>query len=428
MGKGNIPPDIPGFSIPYQEGEAVLNGTTDFSSVQDAVDHASEGDTILIGPGTFSAVLVETADLTFIGSGPGTIIDGGSNGVAFDINANNVTVIQVSARTDTGVAGQNLYPFRVRNNISGVVLQLCRVIDGDDNAFRIIGDETKLIGCVVEANDGQGFNFTGSSRGCAAIGCVVQSGVSSIGIRLDGERGAAIGCSVTGVGSTGIDVNDPSATVDGNVIDSTFGDGIAVRSESTNAIVMANVVTNWDTGNNGNVAIDTTDAPAGAILIGNNPPGENNADATTYKGNDIDTNGDGTVDEADDLTDAGWVARLVDSPNGQIPNAALDNGDSAEISVPVADGETLKVYRWGAYQISDGTTPADLDVELLDGSDTVQATENTGDNESTDPGTPVASHTNSSGSTSIFKLAVANDTGGAIADPGVGAFFAYLVE
>jgi hypothetical protein len=117
---------------------------------------------------------------------------------------------------------------------------------------------------------------------------------------------------------------------------------------------------------------------------------------------------------------------LVDSPNGGIPTALLEATESVEISVPVPDGETLKVYRWGAYKISDGTAPAGLNVQLLDGSDTVQASANTTNAENT--ASPVTSHANSSGSLSVFKLAINNNTGSDFTTDGVGGTFAYLVE
>lgn len=116
---------------------------------------------------------------------------------------------------------------------------------------------------------------------------------------------------------------------------------------------------------------------------------------------------------------------LIESPNGTPPTALLEAGDSVEISVPVDDGETLTVYRWGGYLISDGTAPTGLDVELLDGSDTVQASSNTADTHST---AGVASYTNSSGSTSIFKLRARNATGTDYVTDGVGAVFGYEVS
>lgn len=117
---------------------------------------------------------------------------------------------------------------------------------------------------------------------------------------------------------------------------------------------------------------------------------------------------------------------LANSPNGHIPSASLADTESAEISVLVPDGQTLTVYRWGVYKIADGTAPTGLEAQLLDGSDTVQASENTTDSENTSSG--VASHSNSSGSASIFKLRADNDTGSDFTTDGVGAFFAYEVS
>lgn len=115
---------------------------------------------------------------------------------------------------------------------------------------------------------------------------------------------------------------------------------------------------------------------------------------------------------------------VLASPNGHIPTALLEDGESAEISVPVSDGETLTVKRWGSYKISDGTAPTGLQVQLLDGSDTVQDSANTTDNRSS---SGVASYINSSGSLSIFKLRVDNATGNNYTTAGVGAVFGYEV-
>jgi len=120
------------------------------------------------------------------------------------------------------------------------------------------------------------------------------------------------------------------------------------------------------------------------------------------------------------------IQNLVDSPNGHIPTALLEDTESVEISVPVPDGESLKVYRWGAYLIADGTTPSGVEVQLLDGGDSVQASENTANTESTS--TPVAQHGNASGSLSIFKLRITNQSGANYATDGIGGFFAYVVE
>jgi len=120
------------------------------------------------------------------------------------------------------------------------------------------------------------------------------------------------------------------------------------------------------------------------------------------------------------------VQSLVDSPNGNIPTALLEDTESIEISVPVPNTETLKVYRWGAYKISDGTAPAGLEVQLLGDSDNIQASENTVNTESTTG--PVVQHGNASGSLSIFKLRINNNTGNGYTTDGIGGLFAYVVE
>ena len=115
---------------------------------------------------------------------------------------------------------------------------------------------------------------------------------------------------------------------------------------------------------------------------------------------------------------------VVEKPE-HLPIAELSDDESIELSVVVQAGETLEVYRWGAYDVGAESAPTGLDAELLDGGDVVQASENTID--SSDADTSIASHENTSGSVSVFKLRAKNDTGSAIDNPGVGSHFGYRV-
>lgn len=115
---------------------------------------------------------------------------------------------------------------------------------------------------------------------------------------------------------------------------------------------------------------------------------------------------------------------VVDTPD-QLPIAELADGESIELAIPVDVGETLEVYRWGAFDAADGTAPTGLTIELLDGVDTVQAFANTADEQNRE--VPVASYENNSGSMSVFNLRAKNDTGGTLDTPGVGSHFGYVV-
>lgn len=120
------------------------------------------------------------------------------------------------------------------------------------------------------------------------------------------------------------------------------------------------------------------------------------------------------------------IPRLVVAQPDRLPIVALDDGESVEIPISLSNGAVLEVYRWGAYDVTDGSAPAGLVCELVDGTDTVQITENTVDSQ--DTVTPVASHENTSGSSSVFKLRAKNTTGSVLDSPGVGCHFGSRVR
>lgn len=131
------------------------------------------------------------------------------------------------------------------------------------------------------------------------------------------------------------------------------------------------------------------------------------------------SDGAGGADVAVDLP-----AVVVDHPD-RPPIAELADTESIEIPIRVPDGSTLEVYRWGAFDVSDGSVPTGLAVELLDGADTVQASAETANSQ--DKSAPVASHANGSGTVSIFKVRAYNGTGGGLNTPGVGCAFGFRV-
>jgi hypothetical protein len=213
---------------------------------------------------------------------------------------------------------------------------------------------------------------------------------------------------LAGTQDTHTDVSDGGSLVVGNVDDINFDSNLTVTDDNDGTVTVdaSSSDSRTNVSDDGSqVVTDTTDINAGDGL-------------------DVTDDGDGsvTIDKHSVSAD-----ELVASPNGTPPNATLDDTETVEITVPVPDSSTLEVFLWGAYKVSDGTAPTGLDVELLDGSDTAQASENTTRTASTDENSPVASYTNSSGSQSIFKLRALNGTGSAISDPGVGAIFGYRV-
>ena len=99
---------------------------TDFSTIQDAVDAANPGDTILVRPGLYDEnVSIDTDNLTVLGSCQAknmpfefqddptqmTLVDGGTDGNVFDISASDVRLACLTTRH--GFTGINVSQFGI---------------------------------------------------------------------------------------------------------------------------------------------------------------------------------------------------------------------------------------------------------------------------------------------------------------------------
>lgn len=231
MGKGRIPPNIPGFSIPFTKDEVVLNGDTDFNSIQDAVNAAAQGDVISVGPGTFNeSVTVGVTELAIIGSGEGTIVDGGTIGHAFDVTANNVVIDQLTAQTTAG-QGNNYDGINVSGR--GVKLRHLKIADADRYGILVSKSDTRVFDAQVDAADGVGIRQSGGNNNLYHA-LWLLSGIGSHGFQLHSNASDSIVMGVmaqdVGAGGTGggVVVSGPRNTVGLVHIDGTQQNGIAV--------------------------------------------------------------------------------------------------------------------------------------------------------------------------------------------------------
>jgi len=89
-------------SVVGVEGETIIvdvNGNGDYESIQQAVENASDGDTIRVWDGTYHESVYSWTSLSFIGNGSGlTIIDSINALEAFYIEADNVNISDFSIR------------------------------------------------------------------------------------------------------------------------------------------------------------------------------------------------------------------------------------------------------------------------------------------------------------------------------------------
>lgn len=256
MGKGNIPPDIPGFSIPYQKGEAVLNGTVDFSSIQDAIDHASTGDAVLVGPGTFEEnVVIDVQDLTLRGVGVASLVDGGVSGRAILVEADGVTIRDMGAQTTKG-GGSAHGAIEDVAGVSDLTVDTVTVPESDDDGFVVRADDLTLMNITVEQADDNGIVINATCDRFKIADCDIRTDVTDVGINAAGDDGTISGTIVDSVGANGVILAGNDITCTGNQVMGMDGGSHGIDVNGTNCVVVGNRVSVGGSGN----PIDTAGA------------------------------------------------------------------------------------------------------------------------------------------------------------------------
>ena len=217
-----------------------VNGNGDYTTIQDGIDNASDGDTIYVWNGTYNEVnTIATDNITIVGNGTSqTILDSdGTGNKIFDISSNNTTLKDM-ALTDSGLIEIAIYLGDGLNNLTVDNVEIYNVEKGF-----VFGDDVENISIIgVYVHDLSGFGSQalgiGSCTNMLVDGCVFD------------------GTSILGSVTNGIFVN--SVFVENGFVLSAYGDwvmdnitgcdcGIGLSGDDTlNAIVTNNTIWNGD--------------------------------------------------------------------------------------------------------------------------------------------------------------------------------------
>lgn len=227
------------------------DGSGDFTIIQDAVDAAAPGDSILIGPGRYDAfgfaastvdgfllsaiVWVTTPDLTIVGSGPELSIigpdhymhtEGGRPAGAVYLDGG-CTGLVLSALAAENTRGN----ITVRDDVA--LIESCRMTSPDPAAAAsmtfIEGFDTVVQDCAFIGENGL---LTGSGSGRIVIDSCnyVSTSTNSTGFSIGNGAPDCIvrNCTTTG-GGVGVSVYlGASALIEGCVVDAANGFGVSV--------------------------------------------------------------------------------------------------------------------------------------------------------------------------------------------------------
>ncbi|MEC8193552.1 MAG: MopE-related protein [Myxococcota bacterium] len=222
------------------------DGTGDHTSVQAAVDAASSGDTINIGPGTFNGAISVSAKTLYIqGSGIGaTVLDGDGAATVLTIQGAGLNLTQLTVQGGTqgvnlsSVVG-SLDTVEIRSN-SGAATGGGIAIRSDSNV--------NLLTVYIEGNaatDGGGLHLDASSRAAITDGWIVDNASSGLGGGIYAEGNLTLttttireneaGVHGGGAFVTGISPDITETDFWGNVAGSNGG-GIAIVSTAVDSV------------------------------------------------------------------------------------------------------------------------------------------------------------------------------------------------
>jgi parallel beta-helix repeat protein len=164
-----------GFGIPEKASPDVIYVPTDYSTIQEAINHANYGDTIFVYNGTYYENVVVNKSVSLIGEDRDlTIIDGGASGRVISITANNVNIngftIQKSGKVNDGgifvdhSSNNNISCNTITNNGIGIGLYYSsnNVVSGNtlsDNNYGIWLDYSSSNTLFDNNMSGNTYNF-----------------------------------------------------------------------------------------------------------------------------------------------------------------------------------------------------------------------------------------------------------------------------
>jgi parallel beta-helix repeat protein len=248
------------------------DGGADFMSIQDAINNASVGDTIIVYSGIYYENVVVNKLVILKGIGY-PIVDAGEEGSAFTLTADGITLIGFTTTNSGSMwSGAGIPEFLYKAGI------------------RVISSNNTITGNNVHNNNWHGIRLSYSSNNIITGNNVSNN--NGDGIRLYSSSNNIITGNNVSNNDDGINFGDSSNnTITGNNVSSNNWDGIELH-DSSNNIITGNNVSNNNWG-----GIDLHDSNNNTIT-GNNVSSNNNGEGirlshssnNTITGNNVSNN------------------------------------------------------------------------------------------------------------------------------------------
>ncbi|MGP9791587.1 beta strand repeat-containing protein [Roseinatronobacter sp. NSM] len=200
--------------LAFSDQNVLVVGNGGFATIQEAVDAALAGDTVLIADGTYDEVVSipsGKAGLTILGS-ENTVVN------AVDVKADGVTVENLKVQGGATISGSNAGIYVAADNVTLTGLILTGPGEGEPGAFR---------GIITEGGKGVGLAVTDVTAAGWATGIYLNPGATDAVVTESDFSGNTVGMSIDGV---------DNVTLTGNTFGGTLEDlglGAAGIAEAT---------------------------------------------------------------------------------------------------------------------------------------------------------------------------------------------------
>jgi parallel beta-helix repeat protein len=231
------------FTARVDAAAAVIHVPYDYLTIQEAVDAAGVGDTIIVHPGTYNEHVVVTKELVLVGEEQMAIIDGGGVGTVLNITSSGVSVSGFTISNAGGNWTQRDSGIYVRNR------QFCTLeanhIENSRLGIYLTGASHITIAGNVVTNNVEGIRLEGSPENTIAFNSMVGNDYNLV--LSSSEFNGVKGNHIADAPYSGVHIQYLSAnnTLYGNTV-ANCGTGVVLSQSDSNLFYHNNFIENVD--------------------------------------------------------------------------------------------------------------------------------------------------------------------------------------